>query len=130
MAGLDWRKPFSVLLRSAPMDDALETLSGLLIREREVLRRGRFDELPGLAMQLEVVVGRFMQVAPAEQEVVRLRAMAEANAALLDAAAEGFRLAIAAIAGVPSDGQVMATYAADGTRTELSGAAPRHEKRA
>lgn len=104
------------------MDDRVTHLSALLQAQRSALLSGRIDALDGIAGQLEGLMAEPLH--GADPRALRgLRMLAEANARLAEAAAQGLRAARRRLTEASSIARGGQTYDGNG-RLAPMGAAP------
>jgi flagellar biosynthesis/type III secretory pathway chaperone len=118
-------------LAAAPGGDPATALAQLLAEERACLLSGDLAALPRLILAkerlLELVQGAS---APPAEVLDRLKAAAERNQALLDAALRGVQAARARLETVRNGGPALNTYDAAGRSSTVGGRGPSVERRA
>jgi flagellar biosynthesis/type III secretory pathway chaperone len=112
-------------------NDPIAALERLLERERAALLAGDLAQLPALIAGKERLLPALEHAARPEAAALdRLKARAEANQVLLDAALHGVRAARARLETARSGGPALSTYDARGKAESHAPARPSVERRA
>ncbi len=106
-----------------------DELLDLLDRERGILLEGRISDLARLAEQKSRLIG-LIQATPSAEVMDLVRAKAERNARLLEAAGHGIRNVTRRIASLREGPKPFSTYRADGRRNVVGGTSQSFERRA
>ena len=111
------------------IDPVLDAFEDLLDQERDLLLTGSLDGLARIVENKAQLAGRLSQIEGADG-LEGLKAKAERNARLLEAAGAGVRSVIRRISAVREGPEPLSTYSASGERTKLGGDDRSMERRA
>ncbi|MCB1337754.1 MAG: hypothetical protein KDK10_10005 [Maritimibacter sp.] len=104
------------------LSSAAEALEDLLDRERALIKAGRIDQIVRLGAEKERLIGRLARQGASAPGLERLRAKADRNVRLLDAAARGIKAAAGRLDRRGDDGAALRTYGRNGAAAALAGA--------
>lgn len=111
------------------IDSMLDAFEDLLDQERDLLLTGSLDGLARIVENKAQLAGRLSQIEhPDGLEV--LKAKAERNARLLEAAGAGIRSVTRRLSALREGPEPLSTYSASGERTKLGGDERSVERRA
>ncbi|MFC7702621.1 hypothetical protein ACFQXB_00250 [Plastorhodobacter daqingensis] len=109
----------------------VELLADLLGEERRILLEGRLGQLADLVRRKQAALERLQAGrAPDEEVLAQLRALAQANLGLLEAAAEGVAAGQRRLAQLRSDVRGWRSYDSQGHRSAVGQVARRLEHKA
>lgn len=116
---------------TGPAAACAEDLAALLAEERARLLAGDLAVVPALIFRKERLLSHLQTGAPPPAPVLeRLKAAAQANQGLLDAALRGVRAARERLESLRAGGAALSTYDARGRAATLTSARPSVERRA